>query len=519
MNKINRIVGVLLLSLFVSLNATTVVHATETTNQTTETTDTSTTDTNASETGYVLDRHDAVADIMTDERFVGAIDSISWLTERIDKYFTMVITATAFFIISSALLKNVCAGAYCANHKFWDKVAQAHEKSDALTIASVGSYFQGKQFMNTSASSFKDMILGIIPNIKALTDFDDADIEPKAYFMKAIPQMLACIIIGVFVYNGYYRDTAATVGTFGSVICERVFSSVDPAVFVDKLTDTTATPPNIYKNDPSTQGNYCYQISMALYKACISSFSDIKTSEDKTALMRNCEAAAYNFTNSYFTSNSAGVNFFDDTDNKDYKMSGLKVQLTPLSGGQSVGFTNSEQFVVDKNGDYYFGYINSLASANITPPSGLTSANQYYTINATLKVGAATGSKGSSSTEAAIADMQSSNLQATVSYKVNATVKDGKIDLGATGASQAVDVTSVASQISSAATAAVKGGLKDNTATVGAPKISTKNAPSFKNGDAIGSTLKWNETVKVPVTNSDGSTTTVQVTIYFKLVQ
>ena len=37
-------------------------------------------------------------------------------------------------------------------------------------------------------------------NIKAFTDFDDADIEPKAYFMKAIPQMCACVIIGIFIF-------------------------------------------------------------------------------------------------------------------------------------------------------------------------------------------------------------------------------------------------------------------------------------------------------------------------------
>ena len=36
---------------------------------------------------------DAVADIMNNERFAGAISSIEWLTTRVDYWFTMVITA------------------------------------------------------------------------------------------------------------------------------------------------------------------------------------------------------------------------------------------------------------------------------------------------------------------------------------------------------------------------------------------------------------------------------------------
>ena len=161
------------------------------------------------EDGIRLGTGDAVNDILMDNRFAGAIESISFITKFVDHWFTVIITATAFFIISAAMLRNVMAGAYCSNHKFWDKVAEAHEKSDAISIASIGQYVSGKQFMNTTGGGLRDALLGLVPNIKAWTDFDDVDIEPKQYFMKAIPQMLACVIIGVFIYNGYYRNTAA----------------------------------------------------------------------------------------------------------------------------------------------------------------------------------------------------------------------------------------------------------------------------------------------------------------------
>jgi hypothetical protein len=266
----------------------------------------------------------AVQDIMNDARFQGAISSIEWLTNFIDHYFTIIISVTAFFIISAALLKNVCAGAYVANHKFWDKVAEAHEKADAVSLAGIKDYFGGKQFMQTGAGSIKDALLCFVPNIKALTDFDDADIEPKAYFMKAIPQMLVCVIIGVFIYNGYYRDTASAVGSFGSEICNRVFASVDPASFVDKITLTTKTPDNIYESDQTLQGQDTYAISSAIYKVIISNATGLTEETSKEKVMRTAESLAYQLT----SSEAFQSKFYSDARLYDFSTSNLKVTLT-----------------------------------------------------------------------------------------------------------------------------------------------------------------------------------------------
>lgn len=290
----------------------------------------------------------AVQDILKDERFKGALSSISWLTNQIDKYFTMAISLTAFFIISGALLKNVCAGAYVSNHKFWDKVAEAHEKTEALTLAGIGQYFSGKQFLNTQAGSLKDAVLGIIPNIKALTDFDDADIEPKTYFIKAIPQMLACVIIGVFIYNGYYRDTAAVVGDFGSEILNRVFSSVDPATFVDKITETTKTPDNIYANDSTLQGKDCYEISRTLYKVLLSNSTELSSESQKESLMRDAEHVAYTLTNNSKWQST----FYSESRKYDFSVSNLKITLVnKVPSGYSGSFDQPYVEKVDPKTD------------------------------------------------------------------------------------------------------------------------------------------------------------------------
>ena len=271
----------------------------------------------------------AVSDIMNSDRFQGAIESIEWLTTRVDHWFTMIITATAFFIISAAMLKNTCAGAYCANPKFWNKVAEAHEKAEAVQLSSL---FQGEfkqKFANLSTSSIKDALLCIVPNIKAFTEFDDADIEPKQYFMKAIPQMCACIIVGVFIYNGYYRDTAAVVGNFGSEICTRFFGSIDAANWVDKLTQTTSKAESIYDNDESIEGRYLKEITQALYKAYIGVVKNVTTKDDKAKLMRNCEATAQSIITDKTFAKDGSIEELLCSENRtwDYSMSNLHIVL------------------------------------------------------------------------------------------------------------------------------------------------------------------------------------------------
>lgn len=301
---------------------------------------------------YVIQTGDAITDIMDGQRFQGAVRSINFITEFIDIWFIRIISATAFFIISAALLKNVCAGAYVANSKFWDKVDDAHKKKDAISIASAKQFFAGGQgVMNTNVGSMRDFLLCIVPNIKAFTDFDDADIEPKAYFMKAIPQMCACVIIGIFIYNGYYRDTAATVGQTGSVIVTRVLGSVNPEGLVDTLFNTTGWPDFPTKNDNSIQGRAEFEISKAIKGAVASKCKDIKTAEQKSAAITNIANAVRMTTEGSFGpcygATGAG-NLEGQT--VDWKIAGVKAINTAYVDGT----TECELRDPDERGNRYF---------------------------------------------------------------------------------------------------------------------------------------------------------------------
>ena len=358
--------------------------------------------------------NDAVADIMNDDRFIGAISSIEWLTSRVDHWFTMAITATAFFIISSAMLKNVCAGAYCSNNKFWDKVDEAHKKKEGVAFM---SYVTGLKdnMQNLSPAGLKDAILAIIPNFKALTDFEDATMEPKHYWMKAIPQMLVCIIIGVFIYNGYYRDTASMVGDFGSAICDRVFSSVDPVAFVDVLTQTTSTPDNIFDADQSVAGKIESTFSKDLYKAYLSVSKGESSSAFKTSLMRDCESHAQKIFDSNLSSNNSsalGAQYNIDSTSRlyDYSISGLKIVVTPYSD-----VVTKQVFTIDCNEDKSELYVTGYGQAPKTVGDYLSDVSEsaYYHYTFTLKGKKSEGTTpGRSNIVASAGNFQSAKISA-----------------------------------------------------------------------------------------------------------
>lgn len=366
---------------------------------------------------------DAVSDIMNNERFQGAIESIEWLTGYIDYWFTMAISITAFFIISTALLKNALAGAYCANPKFWNSVAQAHDKAEAMTLAQVFSGF--KQMGNMSAGGLKDAILGIIPNIKALTDFDDAEIEPKAYWMKAIPQMLGCVIIGVFIYNGYYRDVSATVGSFGSEICNRVFSSIDPVAFVDTLTQTTGTPENIYEEDETIEGKMLYEMSSNIYKATLSASKGLTETTAKTSLMRDSELVAYELISEDLKGsyNDKYNIFTDGTRTYDYTMSGLSVKIvSQIPGGQ--GGSGISTFQLKDTEDAQTIAVTGYHSVPSTAKEYIGEGQYIYYSYQLIGTPSDNSKEGSTSTTATAGDWAGSVLDPiTIQYTCKSTPK------------------------------------------------------------------------------------------------
>lgn len=229
---------------------------------------------------------DAVSDILNNARFQGSMESIAKVTAFIDKYFIIFISLVAFFIISAALLRNVIAGAYAAFPKFWDMVAEA--KADVR---------EGKMFGGKSPSALNQILAFFIPDLKTMSDFHDNTIEPRDYFIRAIPQMIVVVMIGIVIYNGYYRDAVAKVGTFGSEIISRVLLNVDPVETIDKIFMTAGRPDFTYANVNTDQAKLITELSEKAYGLVLTLHTDITSSAHKHDLAYNLESWIAEFVN------------------------------------------------------------------------------------------------------------------------------------------------------------------------------------------------------------------------------
>lgn len=240
----------------------------------------------------------AAEDILNNPRFEGAISTIKGVTEWTDVGFATVITFVAFMIICVAMLKNVLAGAYCAYPKFWDHVNEAHKnKQGKGLIQQTVSMFQGGLQGVTGGTggggqSVGDIIYGIIPDVKHMTDFEEGEFSAKHYFMKAIPQMLVCVALGAFIYNGTYRDVAALWVNTGTTLINRTLLEFDPIAMFDDFTGTAGRP--VFGSDNGTD-QYTRQqniIATNLYTTIIGTYKDIKSAEQKRLLADACDAEA-----------------------------------------------------------------------------------------------------------------------------------------------------------------------------------------------------------------------------------
>lgn len=187
--------------------------------------------------------NDATVDILQGERFSGAVQWVNKLGSFVDQGFMAFISFISFFIISASCARNVLAGAYCVFPKFWDKVDEAHKNGQDISISSIQGYFSGGGWKGTSTGSVAQFILRCLPNIKVLTDFENAqDPDYKQYFMRAIPQCVVAVFVGVFIYNGYYRDVMIVTSQFGSRVTMNALTSIKPDDILYKLSNISGIP-------------------------------------------------------------------------------------------------------------------------------------------------------------------------------------------------------------------------------------------------------------------------------------
>ena len=177
----------------------------------------------------------------------GNLYSIQGVVNVLGNFSVKVISIVGFGIVIFSILKNALSGLYVVNPNFWDKVDDLKNQAIAMAnetvnggLQMVGSY--GGQAGNVAANrlgSIFTFLLSAIPNVKALTDFDDGvPVDKKQYFMKSIPLLVAQIFIGMLIFFGYPAKIANWIGTGGTYAIQAIINNVDPVETVQKFADS-----------------------------------------------------------------------------------------------------------------------------------------------------------------------------------------------------------------------------------------------------------------------------------------
>lgn len=170
-------------------------------------------------------------DLFSEAWTEGNLYQIQGLVSKLGSFCGTVISIVGFGIVIFSILKNAMSGLYVVNPTFWDKVDEI--KAQAITgMQGTVNDLVGRSNGNFAAQKVGGIftfLLGLIPNIKALTDFDDgAPVDKKQYFMKSIPLLVAQIFIGMLIFFGYPAKIAQWIGNGATYAVAAVINNVDP---------------------------------------------------------------------------------------------------------------------------------------------------------------------------------------------------------------------------------------------------------------------------------------------------
>lgn len=163
----------------------------------------------------------------------GNLYQISGFVSALGSFCCTMISIVGFGIVIFSILKNAMSGLYVVNPTFWDKV------DDIKTAAKdgVSNATSGGNVAVQRVGSVLTFLLGLVPNIKALTDFDEETPDKKQYFMKSIPLLIAQIFIGMLIFFGYPAKIAQWIGNGATYAVSAILANVDPVEIVTGISD------------------------------------------------------------------------------------------------------------------------------------------------------------------------------------------------------------------------------------------------------------------------------------------
>lgn len=183
-----------------------------------------------------------------DEDFtVGQEGLIAGFKDNVGVIVCYIISAIGFIIVAAAIIKNALAGLYLAYPKLWDKVHTVRQQmEDGLKNQATG----GEKWKKVTGSVMM-ILISALPDVKDATEFGEdengqnskatSSFEKKQWLLKAIPEFLALVMIGMLIFYGYPTKLANWVGETGRFALDAFFDNVDPVQLTKNVFDGLAT--------------------------------------------------------------------------------------------------------------------------------------------------------------------------------------------------------------------------------------------------------------------------------------
>ena len=247
---------------------------------------------------------DVGKDLFSETWTEGNLYQIQGLTEALGSFACTVISVVGFGIVIFSILKNAMSGLYVVNPTFWDKVDEVKSQAVSNMQGTVND-LTGKSgnYAAQKIGGVFTFLLGLIPNIKALTDFDDdVEIDKKQYFMKSIPLLVAQIFIGMLIFFGYPAKIAEWIGDGATYAISAVINNVDPVQVVQGVSDKFTVYTLSTDGSVVPMEKVINKMSAEMTTTVATKYSDMKkqpTQETALAIESNLLT---NFTNSTLTS-------------------------------------------------------------------------------------------------------------------------------------------------------------------------------------------------------------------------
>lgn len=205
----------------------------------------------------------------------GRLESIAPVVSIVSMISVWIISLGGLFLVVLPIIRFVINAIVVSAPRLCEKVDEAHK-------ASLG--FDKNNILGSGLTLF----LKIVPNFKALSDFERGIQDPKTFFLKGIPMFCTYTFIGTFVHYGYFSKFGQKFSQMTLGAIDMILDNVDPQAAVEALPTLYAKPKFNSEDSSNPKDKAMYTISKALYARMSSEYSNL-TKEARVSLARQID--------------------------------------------------------------------------------------------------------------------------------------------------------------------------------------------------------------------------------------